>query len=147
MNICFFSDSYTSNFKPLTLTRPLDDFRFGIFTIREKWINLLKPSHWVRQIDNYLSQIFPTGTMKDLDDYVWINSRFLPTIVLINSIQNLKPNNSLTWNDQLIAVRLSADETQSHIKLNSIPTLRKSCEVDFSPPSLQYFWDLLSALI
>ena len=61
MNICFFSDQFSANFKPLTLTRPLDDLRVGIFTIREKWIKILHPLGWIRQVDASHQQFFPLG--------------------------------------------------------------------------------------
>ena len=144
MNICFFSDQFSANFKPLTLTRPLDDLRVGIFTIREKWIKILNPLGWVRQVDTYLSAIFPNGIIRDSEDYIWINSRFLPSIDLVSAIHELKANSSLTLNGQLVAIRISADETKHHIKSHSIPTIEKSSEISFETPFLQYFWDLLS---
>jgi UDP-N-acetylglucosamine diphosphorylase/glucosamine-1-phosphate N-acetyltransferase len=144
MNICFFSDQFSTNFKPLTLTRPLDDLRVGIFTIREKWIKILNPLGWIRQVDSYLSAIFPSGIIRDSEDYIWINSRFLPSIDLVSAIHELKANSSLTLNGQLIAIRISADETKHHIESNSIPPIEKSSEISFETPFLQYFWDLLS---
>ena len=144
MNICFFSDEYSSNFKPLTLTRPLDDLRIGIFTIRDKWINVLKPSGWIRQVDDYLSQLFPTGKIVDNEDYLWINNRYLPSPELTRSLQNLSLNNSIVVDDQLIAARLSNKETVAFLESNQQPHSKNVIGLDFEPTSLQFFWDMLS---
>lgn len=144
MNICFFSDEYSSNFKPLTLTRPLDDLRIGIFTIRDKWINVLKPSGWIRQVDDYLSQLFPTGKIVDNEDYLWINNRYLPSPELTRSLQNLSLNNSIVVDDQLIAARLSNKETVAFLESNQQPNSKNVIGLDFEPTSLQFFWDMLS---
>lgn len=139
MNICFFSDEYSSNFKPLTLTRPLDDLRIGIFTIRDKWINVLKPSGWIRQVDDYLSQLFPTGKIVDNEDYLWINNRYLPSPELTRSLQNLSLNNSIVVDDQLIAARLSNKETVAFLESNQQPNSKNVIGLDFEPTSLQFF--------
>ncbi len=144
MNICFFSDEYSTNFKPLTLTRPLDDLRIGIFTIREKWIKVLKPDHWARQVDDYLSQLFPTGKIVETSDYIWINSRFLPNSELNISIQSLKPGHALTKNGQLIASRVTAEDSNSLLESKKLPTGSIETEVDFEPIALENVWDLLS---
>lgn len=144
MNICFFSDEYSSNFKPLTLTRPLDDLRIGIFTIRDKWINVLKPSGWIRQVDDYLSQLFPTGKIVDNEDYLWINNRYLPSPELTRSLQNLSLNNSIVVDDQLIAARLSNKDTVAFLESNQQPNSKNVIGLDFEPTSLQFFWDMLS---
>lgn len=144
MNICFFSDEYSSNFKPLILTRPLDDIRIGIFTIREKWLKVLKPSNWIRQVDEYLSQLYPAGSIADTEDYIWINTRFLPSSELINAIQKLKTNQSLIWNGQLIATRISFQECKQLIESGDFPEIENATKINFAPIVLEYFWDLLS---
>jgi UDP-N-acetylglucosamine diphosphorylase/glucosamine-1-phosphate N-acetyltransferase len=144
MNICFFSDEFSSNFKPLTLTRPLDDLRIGIFTIREKWIKVLKPTSWIRQVENYLSILFPVGSVNDDQDYIWINSRVLPNPELINSIQNLEPNQSIVSRNTLIASRISYQETQSLIQSSSQPISKNAIKFESELLVFEYFWDLLA---
>ncbi|HBQ58192.1 MAG TPA: glucose-1-phosphate thymidylyltransferase, partial [Balneolaceae bacterium] len=48
MKICFFPDEKSTRFHPLTLTRPIDDLRIGIFTIREKWMHALDVEGFAR---------------------------------------------------------------------------------------------------
>lgn len=143
MNICFFSDKDTSNFKPLTLCRPFDDLRLGIFTIREKWIKILKPDSWIRQVDDYLTSVFPTGHILDDKEYIWLNTRFLPSKELIDSIQSLKLNQVLTFKEQIIAARLSSKETKSYIEFKTLPTKTFGKQINFDPVKLTHFWDLL----
>ena len=144
MNICFFSDDYSNNFKPLTLTRPVDDLRIGIYTIREKWNKVLKPNNWIRQVEDHISSLFPIGDFALHEEYIWINSRFLPSNHLIKSIHGLKSNQSLTWNDVTVASRISFEDTESHIKATTLPSTRIAKELEFEPIELKYFWDLLS---
>ncbi len=144
MNLCFFTDETAANFKPITLTRPLDDVRIGIFTIREKWLNHLNTTTWVRSVDNYLSSLFPSNPIKSRDDYFWINSRFLPNQELVYSIKNLKPFHTLYWKNQLIAARISADITYGHLDRNEIPTTKNSSQLTHKPDFITYFWDILA---
>jgi len=144
MNLCFFTDEYSSNFKPLSLTRPLDDFRLGILTLREKWIKLLKPNCWVRQVENHLSEIFPKGEILNNLDCIWINSRFLPNAALIKSIQSFSLNDALVWNDQLIACKITAESTKECLASEQIPSNLNIIQSSDDPKSIKFFWDILA---
>ena len=144
MNICFFNDDIASNFKPLSLTRPLDDFRIGIYTIREKWIKTLKPKNWIRKTDSYLSGVFPNGQVDTSIEYCCINSRFLPSPDLINKIQNLSIDESLIWNNELIACKISGKKTSLFIEEEKNLETQTVTKIDQSPILITYFSDLLA---
>ena len=56
MNIILF-DNNRSEFFPLSLTRPISQFRVGIFTIKEKWEKYYDSVSVFT--DNYLSNKYP----------------------------------------------------------------------------------------
>src|SRR5690625_5446053 len=57
-SLCFFEDRQSDFFKPLILTRPMDDLRVGIYTIREKWLQALHTTSYQRKLRPELRGIF-----------------------------------------------------------------------------------------
>ncbi len=138
MHICFFPDKSASNFKPLTLTRPFDDLRVGIFTIREKWIKTLRPQHWSRKIETYLGSCFKSDDLQISKNILWINSRVLPENSLLKAIAGLKQDYKLVWNNEVIAASTSSSvDDIFNAQLEAI-------ELRDEPKLLTHFWDLLS---
>lgn len=144
MHLCFYSDETASNFLPLTLTRPMDDLRIGVFTIREKWIKTLKPSGWIRQTKEYLNPLFECSEVDESDDYFWINSRILPSKDVVEAILKLKAGEQLFWDDQILCSRLSGVKTNEHLKKDTTPGMKNpQKEFNSDPIVLKYLWDLL----
>ncbi len=144
MQICFFTDQVSSNLLPLTLTRPVDDLRLGILTIREKWEYSLKPSNTCRLVPGYLGSIFQRGSLNSESTY-WINSRFLPNKEMTTEILALDINTLLVQNNQIIAAHLDEDHSGNCFLKNAFS------ESDFpktnysgTSVSIGYLWDLLS---
>ncbi|GAB4298942.1 MAG: GlmU family protein [Marinilabiliales bacterium] len=100
MNYILFDDKTWDNLRPLTHTRPVSELRIGIFTIREKWENLLqsKISYLTR---DYLSEKYPINIESE---NLIINSSVLPDNNIIKEINKLKPGESLYYNDKPIAL-------------------------------------------
>ena len=67
MNVILF-DTDRENLYPLSFTRPISDFRVGVFTIKEKW------EHYYKNVsiktESYLNQKFP---LNQENDNLWIN--------------------------------------------------------------------------
>ncbi len=108
-NCCFFEDQYLENFHPLTLTRPVYDLRVGIFTLGEKWLHALgiagQPIRGI--LRKYLSGVFKEFSSTDSNETVlWLNPRFVPTKKLADHIKQLKTNEGLISDSQLIAANL-----------------------------------------
>lgn len=99
-------DTNKKNFHPLTYTRPVADLRVGIFKISEKWEKLLgsKVSYLTEE---YLNKKFP---VKYDSINVYINSKFLPTPLLIEQIEYLKPNQKLIHGNDWVACCSESDE-------------------------------------
>jgi len=77
MNVILF-DNNRDIFYPLSYTRPIANFRCGIFTIKEKWENFFNNVS-VKTAD-YLSEKF---LLKIKSDNLWIDSTIIPSSSLI----------------------------------------------------------------
>jgi UDP-N-acetylglucosamine diphosphorylase/glucosamine-1-phosphate N-acetyltransferase len=102
-NIILFDDDNWRHLLPITYMRPLGDIRVGILTMGEKWKKILDAKvSFITQ--DHLSVKFPAVIEKD---NILINSACFPTDTLVKYIQELKLNESLMFNDELIAARLN----------------------------------------
>ncbi|MFZ4522916.1 MAG: GlmU family protein [Bacteroidales bacterium] len=107
MNYILFDESIVrTNLLPLTFTRPVSDIRIGILTIREKWEKRLK-SPTSSLTDSYLSPKFPIVKMAE---NILINGSICPNDEIIDAIKNLKPNQTVVYNDTIIALHVTAEE-------------------------------------
>jgi UDP-N-acetylglucosamine diphosphorylase / glucose-1-phosphate thymidylyltransferase / UDP-N-acetylgalactosamine diphosphorylase / glucosamine-1-phosphate N-acetyltransferase / galactosamine-1-phosphate N-acetyltransferase len=102
MNFILFDEPVTwQKLKPITLTRPIAAIRIGIMQIAEKWQKRLNVET-TYLCEGYLSEKFKC---KYSTDNVYINASILPNAAIINAILELKAEESLYSNEQLIAVR------------------------------------------
>lgn len=109
MNIVLFDDSRRKDLLPLTFMRPVADMRIGITTIREKWEALLQEKTSTLT-ENYLSRKFP---LKKAKDNLLINGSVIPDEEMVTQIKNLKPREALTFEDYIIAIRMTADDLKN----------------------------------
>lgn len=134
--IILFEDSGYVNLLPFTFTRPSFSIRVGIFTIQEKWEARLHTnlSFFTRQ---YLSNKYPlqSGT-----DNLLVNGRVLPSQELIEQIQQLRYNEALVADENLIAVRLSADQMKSFHPDDFKDYIQQPLDAD--PLMISYPWDI-----
>ncbi|MAR39562.1 MAG: glucose-1-phosphate thymidylyltransferase [Flavobacteriales bacterium] len=111
MNVILF-DTDRENLFPLSLTRPISNFRVGILTIKEKW-ELYYKSVSVKT-EEYLAEKFPCIIKKE---NLWINSSILPSEDLVTEINSLRKGELLKKGDVIIAVNNYKFDTS---KLNEI---------------------------
>ncbi|MFN2373896.1 MAG: putative sugar nucleotidyl transferase, partial [Cyclonatronaceae bacterium] len=97
MQISFFYDKGITRLFPLTLTRPADFFRVGIYRIHEKWQRMLQPKQMSRLVPAYLSAQYRVDELTD-EPCLWINSRLLPDFDLQYHIRDLKIGQGLQHN-------------------------------------------------
>lgn len=144
MNICFFNDEKATKFHPLTLTRPMDDLRIGIFTIREKWLHALQTKKWSRILPDFLENVFESEAVDSSSDCCWINSRFLPSRGLIEEIKDMSAGESLSFKGTTIAAlvdgKLSQEMYENRRFSAEALTVKPLTEV----VHLEHIWDLLS---
>jgi UDP-N-acetylglucosamine diphosphorylase/glucosamine-1-phosphate N-acetyltransferase len=105
-----FDDEKRSAFLPLSYTRSVADFRWGIRTIREKWDTFVNQSVHVKTED-YLQPLyghFPKNAF-------FINSRLLPSADLFTAIQALKEGEVLEHNGVVLAYHgFKGDNSKSY---------------------------------
>lgn len=141
---CFFSDEKVKRFQPLTLTRPLDDLRIGVFTIREKWMLALQTDHYCRLLQPSLDGVFERGTPPESSRCLWINSRFLPSQKLLSAIDRLEEGQKLIFKGAPVAAILPSGDSNRMFEDNHFDGS------DLNPIELQEtihlenLWDLLT---
>lgn len=112
MNYILFDGSVRNSLLPFTYTRPVADIRIGILTIREKWEMLLseKTSTLTK---SYLQEKFP---LNDTSDRIMIDASFLPTVALAKIVSELKENESVYFNEQMIAAHSVEHQEEFDVK-------------------------------
>jgi len=123
MNVILFDDD-RENLYPLSLTRPISDFRIGISTIKEKWEFYYNDVSV--KTDDYLSEKFP---IKKKKDNLWINASVLPNKDLVTEINSLRKGELLKKGKMVIAIHnhifstSKLDDIKSHSIFNKITDL------------------------
>ena len=116
MNIILF-DNKREDFYPLSLTRPIAEFRLGVLTIKEKWGNYFVS---VSTLSNdYLAEKFNTKKIKE--DNIWINSQLLPSKDIVTEIKSLRVGEVLKKESVVLSFRnseFSSDEL-NNVESNS----------------------------
>src|SRR5690606_40144478 len=100
MNYILFDGPSRNNLLPFTFTRPVADIRIGILTIREKWESFLD-STTTTLTEDYLSDKYP---MVEMDENIMIHASYLPNLELVEMIKNLKENQAIFKDEDVIAL-------------------------------------------
>ena len=112
MNIILF-DNKREEFYPLSLTRPIAEFRLGVLTIKEKWENYFDS---VSTFSNdYLAEKFNSKKIKE--DNIWINSQLLPSKDIVTEIKSLRVGEVLKKESVVLSFRNSEFSSD---KLNNV---------------------------
>jgi len=99
MNYILFDGAARNQLLPFTFTRPVADIRIGILTIREKWERILEITTST-VTEDYLSHKWP---MVEMPENILINASFLPTPEFLSQIENLKPNQAIFHEEDIVA--------------------------------------------
>lgn len=134
MNYILFDGTVRTSLLPLTYTRPVADLRIGILTIREKWEELLGFTT-TTLTEEYLEEKYP---MVEMAQNVMINASFLPTDNLVEVIQDLKENQAIFKNEEVIA--FFTTDSQEDINFEEY----KQIEFDSEALQIKNTWDLFS---
>jgi len=142
MTICFFEDEGDRLFAPLTLTRPVDDLRIGIFTIQEKWQRYLNPQHISRIPRTPLTYLFPGDHPKSNNEVIWINARWLPDTEAAKSVRKLRCGEALRKSGAIVAIKLKSTQSQKHFKEGNTDFEPATVTETESGTLIGYLWDL-----
>jgi UDP-N-acetylglucosamine diphosphorylase/glucosamine-1-phosphate N-acetyltransferase len=130
MRICLFDGPNRTDLLPLVYTRPVAHLLIGGMTLADRWERLLRSSV-VTETASYLQPKTPSFD-------VAILAACLPSIELLQAVQQLKDGQKLIHNDMLIAFKGTTSSTSEALSAFE--------EIDFSQPLtiIRYPWDLFS---
>ncbi|MEX1384465.1 GlmU family protein [Lutibacter sp.] len=134
MNYILYDGSVRNALLPFTYTKPVADLRIGILTIRQKWEKHLGFTT-TTLTEEYLEEKYP---MVEMAKNVMINASFLPTNSLVETIRELKENQAVYKNNEVIA--FFTTENQEEVNFEDYE------KIDFKDEILQISntWDLFS---
>ena len=138
-NLILFDDETREHLLPLTYLRPASLLRCGILTVREKWEAYLNGTASFITSE-YLTSKYPIAIQ---DENLVISGTILPNARLVKLISDLKPNEALIADGDLVAANIPGTEFDAIIdgtfaqeisgyKLTETPVLQ-----------LRRHWDLL----
>lgn len=134
MNYILFDGPNRNKLLPFTYTRPVADIRIGILTIREKWEKYL--GYTTTTItEDYLSEKYP---MVELEKNILINASYLPNLELVEMVKNLKENEAIFCNEDVIAFYTM--DTQEVVDLGSYNPIEYSNNLI----KVENTWDIFS---
>jgi UDP-N-acetylglucosamine diphosphorylase/glucosamine-1-phosphate N-acetyltransferase len=134
MNYILFDGSSRNNLLPFTYTRPVADIRVGILTIRQKWESYL--GYITTTVtEDYLTDKFP---MVEMDDNIMINASYLPTTDLAERIKNLKENQAIFIDENVVA--FFTKEGQDDIDFDMYEAIEYNSEII----KIEHTWDIFS---
>lgn len=134
MNYILFDGTTRNALLPLTYTKPVADLRIGILTIREKWEKQLGYTTSTLTED-YLEEKYP---MVEMEQNIMINASFLPTKLLVKQIKELKENQAIFKNEDVIAFYTT--ESQDEVDFKKYKQIEYTAEVF----QIKNTWDLFS---
>ena len=128
-NVILFDDAVArENLLPMSFTRPLADFRFGINTIREKWEALL-PGVYSYLTVNYLQEKYPMKLDAE-DDNIFISGNICPTDELVAGISGLSIGEAIVGTKGLIAFRGSLADFEARNIENTVSVRETSLSIN-----------------
>ena len=110
MKINLIDNDLHLSFAPLSLTRPIAELRMGIFTNTERYKHFLPECEIGYHTEAYLSTKY-----KALDTDLSINGNVIPNEDFIAAICNLEDNQSLVYNDVVMAKKGKGEQNISFI--------------------------------
>ncbi len=133
-NIILFDDKATrDNLLPLTFTRPVADLRFGICTIREKWMRSIEGEYSFLSADFLRAKYKP----KLADDNIFIAGNVCPNERLSALISEMDAESAIVNNGRLIAFRGTIDDFNNR-------NWKSETELEEMPLSINWLYDIFA---
>lgn len=134
MNYILFDGPNRNNLLPFTYTRPVADIRVGILTIRQKWESYLE--YTITTVtEDYLADKFP---MVEMEENIMINASFLPNMEVVEFVKNLKHNQALFKDEDVIAFFAKEGE-----EVNDFSDF-EAIEFQGNILTIEHTWDIFS---
>ena len=119
MAIILFDNAKRNLFAPLSLTKAVSSFHFGLLSIKERWSLWLNQDTFVHTA-SYLQALYETPPS---DTHIWIDAPVVPTEMLVQQILNLATGQALIDDKGVVA-----GKSAQHF-------------IDFSPISCESFFE------
>jgi UDP-N-acetylglucosamine diphosphorylase/glucosamine-1-phosphate N-acetyltransferase len=119
MAIILFDNAKRNLFAPLSLTKAVSSFHFGLLSIKERWSLWLNQDTFVHTA-SYLQALYETPPS---DTHIWIDAAVVPTEMLVQQILNLATGQALIDDKGVVA-----GKSAQHF-------------IDFSPISCESFFE------
>lgn len=139
MRFILFDDDKRGLLFPFTHTRPISHIRVGIRTIQEKWAYWFKEDAGILT-EEYLQEVFPSPYAQA--EY-YIFGGLLPTLQLVEQIQNLGKEQALYVGEKIIAARTS-ENIQSISDIGQVLSTLQRVDCTLPVQYLQRPWDIFS---
>jgi len=134
MNYILFDGPVRNALLPFTYTRPVADIRIGILTIREKWEKRLGQTT-TTLTEEYLEKKFP---MVEMEANIMLNASFIPNDSLITQVKNLKKNEAIFKEDEIVAFFTS--DTQNSVNFDNYHIISLNEDI----LQIKNTWDIFS---
>jgi len=125
---------YRSDFYPFSLTRSLAEIRVGIFTIQERWEQLMAASFDVYTVD-YLQELYSADFLNQTELVVYINPTCKPNLAIKEAILNLKNGENLIDEEGKWIASKTIERNLGKILLGD-PNLKTTIKADFIKDAL-----------
>ncbi len=137
MPLILFDNKNRINFSPLSLTKAVADFHFGILSIKERWELVLNDNAFVHT-DAYLQALYPIAP----DGInIWIDAAILPTEKIIQQINILKEGNVLVDEIGIIAGKSSKPFVQFN-SMEIAPFFTELIQIE-TVTRIEFPWELM----
>ncbi|MGV0832021.1 GlmU family protein [Empedobacter brevis] len=144
MNIILFDGEEWENLLPLTFTKPVASLRMGVLSFAERWEKILNTTISY-QTQSYLEEKFSTNYQSE---NIFINPSFFPTTELIHYIKELELNQSILFNDRLVAVKTTEESphiTSEIISLDKIIHIKNSWDLfTYNFQAIEFDFEILT---
>lgn len=137
MAFFIFDPSSRDQLAPLSLTKAIADFRFGILSVKERWELLLKEAAFIKTAD-YLQTLYP-NTPTEVD--VWVNATVIPNELLAAQIAQLQLGQALADDLGLIAGR--TNQSFSNFNQREALSLFKEVKTIQAVIRIEYPWEIM----
>ena len=146
INICFIEDQQSSWFYPLILTRPLALVQCAGMDIESYWKCAIPIENIGYFINDYRSLVYAYPSQVS-QDWILLNSRYLPTAPLIEKIISLSPGNTITHYNDLIAYRPKLQQTPAQAYNNAYTQINQTSSLasldNKHIKKIDYIWDTI----
>lgn len=150
MSYILFDDTTRNGLLPFTHTRAIADIRCGIFTMRERWEELLR-SMTDTLTEEYLQDIYTSNHLSDVLEnvmgmptniaHIYINGSVFATADMVKAINKLQAGQKLVNGDLLIAA--NSDQAVAFDALSSLQGF-ESLIYNGEVKKLNNIWDIFS---